>query len=468
MSVTQIRRGPRSGPPREPPTPPVVAGRVPPSDLDTEAAVISACLLDAAALDEVADVVRGEHCYSTANRLVLEAILALHEAAKPVDTTTVADHLRSAGNWDRAGGSAYLAQLVDATPAVTHARDHALRLRELWRVRTVIAACQVAAAEGYGAAEDSAGYLDRTGTALFGALESHGQEHTRPVRDALRGLWERQRRAEEGTLEVVASGLVDVDKRLRCEPGDLVVVAARPGMGKSALAQGWAVAAARAGHSVLVLSLEMPAEQVAGRMQSQLAGVDLQRMLAWRLSATEQASATEAAVALSQLPIHIDDRAACSVVDVRSIARRVGRDAARAGAPLRLVVVDYLQLMRADGQTREQEIASITRGLKVAARELGVAVVALAQLNRELERRQDKRPMLSDLRESGAVEQDADSVVMLYRDDYYDRESEDRGVAEIIVAKQRNGPTGCVRVKWFASCARFESLAPGEHQEAEG
>lgn len=467
MIVTSIRRGPH----RDPPTPPVVAGRVPPSDLDAEAAVLSACLASADAIDEVADVVRPEHCYSMANRAVLDAVLALHAEGQAVDLVTVASRLRAADEMERVGGATYLAQLVDATPAVSHVREHASRVRELWRARRLIAACQVGAAEGYDSARDVPGFIDRVGSAVFDAIDAtSGASTCERLSAIVHEVFRRKQARAEGTVEEARTGLVDFDRRLRACPGDLIIVAGRPGMGKSAFADHWATAIAatpveKNGGTVLLFSLEMPKEQVAERMLATEARVELSRMRAWTISEVEQQAMVDAAVCVARLPLEIDDRSSATVLDVRAVARRIARRAARDNVPLRAIVIDYMQLMSGPGENREQQVSGIGRGLKALAKHLGVPVIALSQLNRANEKRGDRRPVLSDLRESGALEQDADAVIFVHRDDYYEPDCDTRGTVELIVAKQRNGPTGMVRARFWAACTRFDNLAPGEYAD---
>lgn len=465
---------------RQEPPPPVIAGRAPPHDLDAEASVLSACMSSSDAIDDVADVLRPEHFYSEANRLVYEAIAALHVEGVAVDIVTVAGRLRAGDAMSRVGGASYLALIVDATPAALHVRDHALKVRELWRARRLIAACQRGAAEGYACEADVAGYLDSVGTAVFGCLdEGDTSDTTAGIKEILTTVFEEHQAAVQGRSDAVTLGLVDVDRKLRLGNGDLMILAARPGMGKTAFAVGRAPHVADGPKSpdtgeydrpgtVLVFSAEMPKEQLAARLVCTEGGVDLQRLRTCTLTPDDYAVLTAAGSALAARGIVIDDRSQPTVLEMRAVSRRVARKAAKEGRPLRLIVVDYLQLCRGEGRSREEEVASISRGLKALAKAMKVPVIALSQLNRAGDKRgAGARPELSDLRESGSLEQDADAVVFIHREDYHDENTPNRGIAEIIIRKQRNGPTGTVRVRYYASCTRFETLAPGTYADAE-
>lgn len=461
---------------------PVVAGKVPPHDLDLEGAVLSACMLDAAAIDEVADVLRPEHFYSESNRAIYDAIMRAH-AVGVVDIVTVHTQLVADEMVAAVGGIAYLAQLVDKTPAVLHARDHAVQVRKLAKSRRLIAAAHVLAASGYGADPDA--FADEFGEKAFAALEEDATANAEvTLKDALTLAFKAIANASSGKSEVVPTGYVDIDRKVAMGPGDLIVVAARPGMGKSGMVTGIATHVAagdrnergvlrtdyegnplRAPGTVAIFSLEMPKEQIAQRIACAEARVDLSKLRTGHVTSEDWEHLTGAAAWLSALPIVIDDSAGRTLLDIRSACRRIARGGLRSGAPLRLVIVDYLQLMSGPGETREQEVANITRGLKRMAKELRVPVIALSQLNRGCEERgKDKRPILSDLRESGSIEQDSDAVLFLYRDEYYFPDTTDaRGLCEVHVAKQRNGPTGRVVLRFVAGCARFENLAPEDY-----
>ncbi len=498
--TTQTTRGSRNNlPPREPP---IVAGRVPPQDLDAEAAVLSACLLDANALDQVLEVLQAEHFYSDANRLIYEGCRALALEGTPIDIVSVASWLRSREQIQRIGGARYLGELVDATPAIAHVGTHARVVKEKWRLRRVIATCQQYAAEGYGDVGVAQEFIDSAEQALYDIARTPETTTVHPLKDVLTTTFQQLTEAAERGDQItgVPTRYVDLDKKTAgLHRGDLMIIAARPGMGKSALVLNMAVNVAspqlvtvpgpgeagygnepseNPGWGVAVFSLEMPKEQVAARLVCSEARVDLGKLRQGRLSPEDWAGLTSAASQLANLPIYIDDSPSLSILELRAKVRRLKADHARnqgkdsATPDLGVVIVDYLQLMqgRKGVNSREQEISEISRGLKHLAKELDVPVIALSQLNRGVETRggKDKRPMLSDLRESGAIEQDADCIIFIYRDEYYNHDStNERGIAELIIAKQRNGPTGTVRTRFVPNFTRFENLAPGDYEDYE-
>jgi len=482
-------------PPREPP---VIAGRVPPHNLDAEAAVLSAVLLDSEALDRVLEILQPEHFYSEPNRLIYEACQQLALASKPVDTLQVAAWLRDREFIQRVDVT-YLGRIVDATPSVANVVHHARIIKEKWRLRRVISVCHKYAAEGYGDVGVPQEFIDSAEQELYDIARTPEGSSTHKLKDVLTTTFQQVTAAAErgDRITGVPTKYVDLDRKTAgLHQGDLMIIAARPGMGKTAFVlniavnvatpmqitvpgpgdEGYGDATEKPGWGVAVFSLEMPKEQVAARMVCAEARVDLGRWRQGFLNQDDWAHLTSAASLLATLPIWIDDTPAIGILELRAKVRRLKAEYSRLHGPdspgLGLVVVDYLQLMsgRKGAQNREQEISEISRGLKQLAKELSVPVIALSQLNRGVETRggKDKRPLLSDLRESGAIEQDADTIIFIYRDEYYNRDStSDRGIAEIIISKQRNGPTGTVRTRFISSCTKFESLAPGEYDESE-
>lgn len=473
--------------------PPKIAGRVPPHDLDAEAAVLSAAMLDGGARDVALEILKPEHFYSEANARIFQAIQQLAIAQTPVDIVSVASWLRDREWLPNTGGTAYLAQLADATPAVGHVAAHAKVVHEKWRLRQLIATCQRVAAEGYGDVGEVQAFVDGAEQAVYDlAHEGGGGSNSGTIREALTGYMAQIAAASERGDRVLGTptGYERLDAKMpgMCD-GDLIIVAARPGMGKTAFVMNVAVNVAapkertkngqvyyERGLGVCVFSLEMPREQLAGRSTCSEGRVDLGRLRGGMMQPDDWRRFNEAGEFIGSLPVWIDDRPGLTVLQIRAEVRRrqaeYNRDATE-NEPARrvgLVVVDYLQLMkgRDDVQSREQEISEISRGLKGLAKELRVPVIALSQLNRAVETRstKDKRPQLSDLRESGAIEQDADTIIFIYRDDYYNPETSDmKGIAELIIAKQRNGPTGKVKVRFSASCTRFDNLEPGDYPD---
>jgi replicative DNA helicase len=472
------------------------AGRIPPHDLDAEAAVLSAILLSSDAFDEVSDLLLSEHFYSDANRRIYECIIELQTGGRPVDVVTVATWLRDHERLQQVGGTPYLAQLTDSIPAVAHVGAHARVVREKWRVRRLISTCQRFAAEGYGGVGEVQEFIDQAEQAIFDIARVPENTAVRPVREAIHGAFDilvAASKRGEG-ITGVPTGFDRLDRKIAgLHKGDLYIVAGRPGMGKTAFVLNIAVSVAsprrvrqvdadalgnaeieQPGWGVGFFSLEMPREQLASRLLAVEARVDVSRLRSGNIKHEDWNKLTDAAARIGRLPIWLDDTPALGLLELRAKIRRLKAEISHRGADspdaqdLGLVVVDYLQLMqgRRDAASREQEISELSRGLKQLAKEMGVPVIALSQLNRSVETRttKDKRPQLSDLRESGAIEQDADTIIFIYRDEYYFQESPDRGVAEIIIAKQRNGPTGTVKVRFTPEFTRFDNLATEDYE----
>ncbi len=469
---------------------PPPAGRVPPHDLDAEAAVLAAVLLGGDALDRVQELLTPEHFYSPAHRRVYEACLALASESAPIDSVTVASWLKSRERLAEIGGVAFLARLLDAVPSVANLESYARLVREKWRVRALISTCQRISAEGYGDVGVVQGFIDDAEQAIYELARTPESSSVAPLREVIVTAFNKIQEAglRGSRITGIPTGYSGLDALTSgLHSGDLVIVAARPGMGKTSFVLNLAVNVAapaivsdsagnsseQPGAGVVVFSLEMPRDQLATRMVCSEGRVDVGKVRSGALTADDWGNLTRSASFLANLPIWIDDTAAIGLLDLRSKIRRIQADMARNAPPggppatLGLVVIDYLQLMkgRSSAGNREQEISELSRGLKQLAKELSVSVIALSQLNRSVESRPDKHPQLSDLRESGAIEQDADMILFIYRDEYYKKESPLRGIAELVIAKQRNGPTGKVHVKFTSSCTRFDDLQPGEAPE---
>jgi replicative DNA helicase len=484
-----------------PPPPSVSSGRVPPHDLDAEAAVLSAILLERDALDKVLETLQPDHFYSEANRRIYEAAVELSAKGTPIDIVSVAGALRDRERLAQVGGSPYLAKLVDAVPSVAHIETYARMVKEKWRVRQLIATCQKVAAEGYGDVGEVQTFIDGAEQSIYEIARTPETSSVQRIEPIIRSVFEQitelARRGER--ITGVPTGFERLDaKTAGLHDGELTIVAARPGMGKTSFVLNIAVNVAspktiaeageagiedlgagesreEPGMGVAVFSLEMPREQLASRMVCSEGRVDVGKMRQGFLQDRDWNNLTQAASFLYRLPIWIDDTPSLGVLELRAKVRRLQAEYDRPSADggmgrrIGLVIVDYLQLMSGSQFTssREQEISEISRGLKRLAKELRVPVIALSQLNRAVETRgtKDKRPQLSDLRESGAIEQDADNIIFIFRDDYYEAESDQRGIAELIVAKQRNGPTGKVKVRFEAAYTRFDNLAQGEYDQ---
>jgi replicative DNA helicase len=468
--------------------PPIIAGRVPPHDLDAEAAVLSAILLDPSALDRVQEVLGTEDFYADANGRIFEAAQQVALSHAPVDIQTVASWLRDRERLVQVGGPSYLAQIADKTPAVANVVAHARIVADHARKRRVIAACQRIAAEGYGDTGPTQEWLDAAEMTVCELARAKDVTETRPIRDAIRSAYEALMQAGEGGSLGLPTGLRDLDRLLGgLKPGNVTVIGARASMGKTSLALNIArhVAAfveARGRNDdrpprrlgVLIFSMEMKREELAEQLVFFEAGVDFSKLKEHgRLTQAEWGRITGAAQRLASLPIYIDDTPALSPMAMRAKARRVRAELARHGIELALVVVDYLQLM--DGaaglprnHTREQEVAALSKAVKGLAGELDCHAIVLSQINRALEARsvKDKRPRMAELRESGSIEADASNVILVYRDEFYFPETEDKGVAELIVEKQRRGKRAVVRVAFDAATTRFSDLRAWSNEDA--
>lgn len=476
-----------------------IAGRVPPNDLDSEAAVLSAVMLSRDAFDIVNEILSPDQFYSEANRRVFEAIVDLQRNMRAVDVVSVAAWLKDRERLQQIGGTPYLAQLTDATPAIANVETHARIVREKFRLRQLIGTCQRFAAEGYGDCGEVQGFIDRAEQSIFDIARVPESSNVVPLRDAVMEAFKILNEATKhgGGITGIPTGFGQLDRMMAgMHPGDLYIVAGRPGMGKTSFVLNMALNVARPrvvgpidpkdpygenaeerpGWGVAFFSLEMPKEQLAARLLASEARVGMSDIRKGNVHPKDWSKLTEAAARLGTMPVWLDDTPAIGLLDLRAKIRRLQAEISRKSSDDRsriekmgLVAIDYLQLMhgRRDAGSREQEISELSRGLKQLAKELQVPVIALSQLNRSVETRntKDKRPQLSDLRESGAIEQDADAIIFIYRDEYYNEDSEDKGIAEIIIAKQRNGPTGTVKTRFTGAYTRFDNLENDDYYD---
>lgn len=480
---------------RKPPQqPPIVAGRVPPHDLDAEAAVLCTVLLKRGAIDEVADI-RPEHFYSESNATVFEAARDLHLSSRPIDVVTVAGWLRDREQLAKCGGSGYLAQLCDASPAVAHVRDHAATVMRKARMRRAIAAAQLIAAEGYGEldAESEDAWLD----ALPSRLEEHENVKVDAVHvgEALKRIWtERKATAEAGRLGP-SSGVRDLDQRMGgLRGGKVSTIAARSGIGKTALAFQAAATVTTGGDAVLVVELEAPEEECVDRLQYATAGVDGSKLLrGLSLSKDDRVALDGAAEAMNRGAMWILARSTITATQIRAESRKLAmhykrvadghyEKARRAGLKegdanwpepslLKLVVVDYIQLVSAadmrgaQGANREAQVSHVSREMKRLAMDLDVHVMMLCQLNKDGDRRgADTRPRTSDMRESSAVENDSDHIIMIYNPHALarsrgERDGEEFDEVELILGKNRGGRPGTINVQWWPSQQTYQCVA---------
>ncbi len=436
--------------------------KVPPHSIDAEQAVLGGLMLENKAWDQIADKLVERHFYRRDHQLIFRAMVKLMSENKPLDVITVAEVLQQMEVHDEVGGLAYLGELAKNTPSAANIGAYAeivferAVLRELISVGTLITE---SAFDPQGRA--SLEILDEAEKKVFDIAEQ-GSRGSGP--EGIRGIVSRaidniEKRFQDGNpVTGVATGFSDFDRLTSgMQPGDLVIVAGRPSMGKTLLGMNIAEhAAIRSNKSVLVFSMEMPGESLAMRMLSSLGRIDQNKLRTGRLVEEDWTRLTSAVALLSNAKLYIDETPALTPMELRARARRVARERDQLG----LIVVDYLQLMRGGSNTenRTAEISEISRSLKTLAKELRVPIIALSQLNRSLEQRPNKRPVMSDLRESGAIEQDADLIVFIYRDEVYNDDSPDKGTAEIIIGKQRNGPIGTVRLTFMGQYARFENF----------
>ena len=441
--------------------------KVPPHSVEAEQSVLGGLMLNNDAWFNVAEVVSAMDFYRPAHQIIFEAMADLAADDQPLDAVTLSERLFSKGLQDKAGGLAYLAELAEGTPGASNVVVYAHIVREHSTLRQLIGAANRIAESAFtpqGRPSDE--LLDMAEQEVFriaeGRLKEGGPQKVVPLLSAAVERIERLY-ASRNPITGIATGFDDLDKKTAgLQPSDLIIVAGRPSMGKTAFAMNLVEHAVMESQgAVLVFSLEMPAEQLVMRLLSSLGRIDQSRMRTGDMHEDDWPRFTSAVSQLKDKDLYIDDTPAISPNELRTRARRVARETGGLG----LVVVDYLQLMRGSGfaENRTNEISEISRSLKAIAKEMRCPVVALSQLNRSLEQRHDKRPVMADLRESGAIEQDADLILFIYRDEVYNPDSPDKGTAEIIIGKQRNGPIGMVRLAYIGNLTKFENLAPDRY-----
>ncbi|HKI62127.1 MAG TPA: replicative DNA helicase [Mariprofundaceae bacterium] len=439
--------------------------RIPPHATDAERAVLGGIMLDPEALERLEGTLLAEHFYTEANARVFNVILELANRGQPVDALTIKDQLLRREELAACGGEAYLADLVSAVPSSANVKHYADIVRERAVLRQLLSVCSRVSQNVYEETSREVNeHLDLAEKDILAVAETFNR--SRPSFSKMGDLMletykELEKRyAEKKAVTGIPTGFDKLDEMTSgMQRGDLIIIAGRPSMGKTAFSMNLAQNASLRGDSergvVAVFSLEMSCQQIAMRMLATEARVDMQHLRTGRFSAEDWRKLASASGSLAESAIFVDDTPAISVLELRSKCRRLKRE----NKALDLVIIDYVQLMagRSDTDNRAQEISEITRSLKGLAKELNVPVIALSQLNRSLEQRADKRPVMSDLRESGAIEQDADVIMFIYRDEVYNKKPENEGLAEIIVAKQRNGPIGDVRLTFIHRYTRFEN-----------
>lgn len=437
--------------------------RIPPQNIEAEQAVLGSMLIEREAISRVAEILRPEDFYREAHRLIYNAIQQLFNKSEAVDLITLTEHLRREDKLEAVGGISYVTSLANSMPTAANVAYHARIVEEKALLRQLITAATHIAGMGYEANDDVVNILDQAEKTILEVSHRKVTGEFAPIKTIIIDAFSKieQLYASKGGITGLSSGFKDLDRLTAgLQPSDLILIAARPSMGKTAfvlnIAQHVAVKEKKA---VAVFSLEMSKEQLVQRMLCCEAPIDAQRLRIGELQDNDWKNLVRAAERLSAAPIFIDDTPGITVAEMRSKARRL-----KAESDLKLVVIDYLQLMSGSGnnkgENRQQEISEISRSLKSLARELNVPVIALSQLSRSVESRQSKKPMLSDLRESGSLEQDADIVAFLYREDYYNPETEFKNITEVIIAKHRNGPVDTIQLYFHKAFTKFADLSP--------
>lgn len=436
------------------------AHRVPPHNLESEESVLGAMLLNESSVSDVFERLRADDFYKPAHRRIFEAVVALFGRGEPVDPVTVREELRRTGGLEAVGGGDYILHLVNSVPAASNAAYYARIVEETSLLRRLIEATQEAAALAFDSGDDVDTIVDQVEHLVFAVAQRRLNDRFSHIRDLLHEHLERVEALQlQGSgITGVPTGFIDLDRLTSgFQPSNLLIVAARPSLGKTSLALNIAQNAAT-DHDipVAIFSLEMSKQELVQRLVCAEALVDVHKLRTGNLTDNDWSRLANAVGRLADAPIYIDDTEALTVLEIRAKARRLKQKSG-----LGLVIVDYLQLMQGPRrvENRQQEISEISRSLKILARELGVPVIAVSQLSRAVEQRQDKRPMLADLRESGALEQDSDLVMFIYRDEIYNPDSTERGTAELIVAKHRNGPVGSVKLTFLPNYTKFADYA---------
>ena len=433
--------------------------KIPPHDIDAEQAVLGSMLTDKEAVNAAIESLKEDAFYRDDNRIIFQAIVNLYSKSEPIDIITLKDELESMDKFEQVGGYEYLASLPDKVPTTANVQKYIKIVEEKSILRNLIKTANEIIELGYDPTEDVEDIMDGAEKKIFDIMQSKNQKGYTPIKDVLvesfTKLEELYNRKQH--ITGVPTGFAELDyKTAGLHGSELILVAARPAMGKTAFALNLATNAALRGNApVAIFSLEMSKDQLVNRILCSEAMVDSNKVRTGKLDEDDWVKLAGAIGPLSEAEMYIDDTPGISVMEIRTKCRKLKME-----KNIGLVVIDYLQLVQGNKRTasREQEISEISRSLKILAKEINVPVIALSQLSRAVEQRPDHRPMLSDLRESGAIEQDADIVMFLYRDDYYNKESEKKDIAEVIIAKQRGGQTGTVELLWMGNYTKFINL----------
>ena len=435
-------------------------GKIPPNDVEAEQAVIGSMLTDKEAVSAAIEVLKPEDFYREDNRIIFEAILSLYGRSEPIDIITLKSELSSMGKFEAVGGLEYIAELPDKVPTTANVEQYIKIVEEKSVLRNLIKTANEIITLGYDQTQEVDSIIDGAEKKIFEVMQKKNQKGYTPIKDILVETFTEleQLYNQKQRITGIPTGFSDLDFRTSgLHNSDLILVAARPAMGKSAFALNIATnAAVRAKVPVAIFSLEMSKEQMTSRILCSEAMVDSNKVRTGKIDDEEWGKLAAASGELSEANIYIDDTPGISIMEIRAKCRKM-----KIEKNIGLVVIDYLQLVQGSGKrgsSREQEIAEISRSLKILAKEINVPVIALSQLSRAPEQRPDHRPMLSDLRESGSIEQDADIVMFLYRDDYYNEDSEKKNIAEVILAKHRAGSTGTVELLWLGNYTKFANI----------
>ena len=435
-------------------------GRIPPHDIEAEQAIIGSMLTDKDAVIAAVEVLQEQDFYREDNKIIYSAILNLYNRAEPKDIITLKSELKSMGKFEAVGGLEYIVQLPDKVPTTSNVEQYIKIVEEKSMLRALIKTADELITLGYDPTQEVEQVIDTAEKKIFQVMQKKNQKGYSSIKDILVDTFTQleQLYNQKESITGVPTGFVDLDYRTSgLHNSDLILVAARPAMGKSAFALNIATnAAVRAKVPVAIFSLEMSKEQMTNRILCSEAMVDSAKVRTGKIDDDEWAKLAATSGELSEAGIYIDDTPGISIMEIRAKCRKMKLE-----KNIGLVVIDYLQLVQGSnkkGGSREQEIAEISRSLKILAKEIDVPVIALSQLSRAPEQRIDHRPMLSDLRESGSIEQDADIVMFLYRDDYYNEDTEKKNIAEVIIAKHRSGATGTVELLWLANYTKFANI----------
>ncbi|MEI6079437.1 MAG: replicative DNA helicase [bacterium] len=440
--------------------------RMPPQNLEAEQCVLGAMLLEGSASYEVMDILKEDDFYRDAHKKLFASVKKLVDKNEPVDLVTLQDELKRSNELEAVGGVGYLSEVLAIVPTAANAAYYAKIVRDKAIERKLLTTCTAIINDIYNSGFETDALTSEAESKIYSVKGERSMGQYFAVKDVTKEYFKKiEELYQKGEKVIgVSTGYKDIDELTGgFKPGQLIIIAARPSMGKTALAMNFARnSAIRHNNAIAVFSLEMSKEEVLGRLIGSEARIDITRLTSGRIEENEWGKLTDAASRLSETMIYIDDTSALTPGEIRSRCRRIKAQHGK----LDMVIIDYLQLMRGStnskSQNREQEIADISRTLKALAKEMEVPVIALSQLNREVDKRTDKRPFLSDLRESGAIEQDADMIIFLYRDEVYHKETEWKGVAEIIISKNRSGPQGNIKLTWLSRYTSFENYVEGD------